>query len=155
MSSIFFYNRFHLIKNLPTSIWQCFFHGRLGLLHTHWKLIGRSPRLDVSVQCTTIIKATERGNRSQVLCLLEPKLQQWLDAGMTVKYQWLCGYLNCHSDRSHVLFCCLEVIKEIKEDMKMFFNIWQHFFCKPHSRVDTLNVKSIYMVLLTTSSSVF
>lgn len=125
------------------------------MLHTHCKFIRSSPRLDVSMQCTTIIKATGKGNRSQVFCLLELKLQQWLDAGMTVKYQWLYGYLNCHSDRSHILLCCLEGIKEIKADMTTFFNIWQHFFCKPHSRVDTLNVKSICMLLLNTSSFVF
>lgn len=80
------------------------------------------------MQCIPLIKATVKGNRSQAFCLLEPKLQQCLDAGMTVKYQWLYGYLNCLADRSHVLFCCLEGIKEIKADMKTFFNIWQHFF---------------------------
>lgn len=125
---VFFSNTHHLIKNLLVSIWQWFLQGSSVLLHTHWKLIERFPRLDVSRQCPTIIKATGKGNRSQVFCLLEPELQQWLDAGMTVKYQWLYGYSNCHSDRSHVLFCCLEGIKEIKADMKTFFSIWQHFF---------------------------
>lgn len=118
-----------------------FFPGEMsGALYT--LEMGSSPRLDISMQCTTLIKVTEKGNTSQVFCLLELELQLklWLDAGMTVKYQRLHGYLNCHSDRSHVLFCCLEGIKEIKADMKTFFNIWQHFFSAHHIPGSTLSM---------------
>lgn len=150
---------FHLFYSLVHSAWQWLCQKRMPVLCTCWKLIEISPRLHVCMQCTVLIKAMGKGKRSQISCLLESELQWWFDAGITsLKYQRLYDYLNYHSDRSHVLFCCLEGIKEIKADMTTFFNIWQpffFFFCKPHSRVGAVNVQSIYVSLLTTSSSVF
>jgi len=105
-----------------------------------------------------LIKATGKGNRSQNFLLVGA----WVTAvvrgrhySISAKCQGLYDYSNCCSDRRCVLFCCLEGIKEIKADMKTFFNIWQHFFCKAHSRVGAVNVQSIYVPRLTTSSSVF
>lgn len=148
----------HLLNSLLISTWLWFCQERMPVLRTHWKLIEVSPRLDVCMQCTTIIKATGEGNRSQISCLLGA----WVTVvvrgrrySMSPKYQGLYDYLSWHADRSRVLLYCLEGIKEIKADMKTFFNIWQHFFCRPHSRVGAVNVQSIYVPLLTTSSSVF
>lgn len=148
-----------LLTSLLIWSWQWFCQVLL-VLCTLWELIKISPRWDVCMQCTATIKATGKGNGSQISCLLEPELQWGLGDGhysMSPKYQGLYYYLNCHSGRSYVLFCCLEGVKEIKADMKTFFNIWQHifFFCKPHSEVGAVNVQSIYVSLPTTSSSVF